>query len=121
MPSMAKPARTGPRKPEVEKASASKVKFLTRCSGPPITAAACPDAMWNRKKPDPASGLATNSVSRRGTAQTSTIAARIAAAPASIGQRTPARSTQRPQRTANSIAITVSSDITTPTVKGVAS
>jgi hypothetical protein len=112
-----KPVSIGPRKPEVENVSASKLKFLTRCAGGPSVPIAWLTAMWNSINPEPTSGLAINSTSSRGTANTSANPAIVAVAPSSIGLRTPMRSMIRPALT-NVIGTNAINDTMTPTVNG---
>lgn len=71
-------------------------------------------------KPLPARTLTTNSVSMRGSANASNAPARISHAPMRIGVYMPMRSIWRPQRTEQNMGTTASSEISTPTVSGVA-
>ena len=118
--SMAKPEIVGPRKPDVENASASRLKLRDRCSGVPSSPATWLTHICTSMKPLPATALTINSTSMRGNAAASSSAPSTRQAPISSGLRTPMRSMVRPQPTANTSGTAASSEISTPTVSGVA-
>ena len=117
---MAKPAISGPSEPEVEKPSASQLKLVARSSAPPIAPTTWLTATWNTMKPVPISALAKYSVSSRGERKGSRVPKASTAEPNSIGRRAPMRSIRRPAMTANSIGSSAYTDISAPTISGVA-
>ncbi len=100
---MVKPTASGLTDPEIEYASASRLKLRARSSGPPISPVTRCVASWKTMNARPTIAALAHSTGRLVENSGSTTPTASPAAPKSIGIRTPMRSDRRPAATAVSI------------------
>jgi len=112
---MMKPAITGPEKPEIDNATASRPKLRTRSAPSASSPVSFWMHMWNTMKPRPISTLLAQSTGTDNIVAGSSSPAHIATEPASIGIRVPTRSIQRPIAIDSSIGAIAFSERIRPT------
>ncbi len=101
--SIVNPAISGPRSPEIEYPTASRLKLWTRSDASPSSPVAFCAATWNVMNATPTSAALANNASSPGTRTGISAPAARPSEPASMGLRTPMRSEIRPAATAHSI------------------